>query len=843
VSPVFATTLRSLLAHRVRLALTALAIALGTGLMAGSFVFAATLSYSLDSLFAQAATGTDVIVQHAAPAGAALGAASGATRPLPAPLAATISRLPGVAAADGVVSGRAVLLGRDGKPLPAQFGVALSWPPDVPFQAIFTGRTGTPPTGPGQVMIDRSSAQQGRFAVGDRIEIAIAGQARPFTVTGITGYGSADSIGGGSLAILSLRTAQRVFGLSGHYSQIDVKAARGLAAQQLRGQVARVLPSGVQAVTAASAAASQAQQLNSQLGFLTYFFAGFAGVSLIVGAFVIWNTFSIMVGQRARELALLRTLGAGRGQVLRSVLGEATLLGIAAAAAGVLLGIVLARGLAALLSGFGVSLPITGLVVPPAGVAASLAAGLVVTVIAAVPPAWRATRVTPLQALRDAVPTAAGFSAGRLTGGLALTTAGTALLLAGLFTGASVVITATGALTCFLGITVLGPLFARPLAFAVGLPLTMLPARIGVLARSNAMRNPKRTSATAAALMIGLALIVAVSVLVGSIRASVTGQITADAKTSFYVQATSTDAGITPRLAAVLAQLPGVRQVTEVRTTDATVAGTAHQTVTGVAPAAISAFTSLGLRSGSLASLRTGALLVSAPVAAAHQWRTGDLVTIGFGSYGTSLLRIGGTFANTGPLSSYLISNATFTADTGIRTDAVDLVRAPPSARQPLQRALAGYPGAQLLDQAGYARSRGTILDTILNLTTALLALAVIIALLGIVSTLALSVSERTHELGLLRAVGMRRAQVAQMMAAESVIIAVIGALLGTAVGLSLGSALAAAFTRSQQLTVVIPATQIAFYIAAAAIAGLVAAIAPARHAARMNMLAAIVAD
>jgi putative ABC transport system permease protein len=843
VSPVVAATFRSLLAHRVRLALTALAIALGTGLMAGSFVFTATLNHSLDSVFAQAAIGTDVIVQHTTPAGAALGAGSGATRPLPAPLAASISGLPGVAAADGVVSGRAVLLGRDGKPLPAHFGVALSWPPDTPFQAMFTRRTGTPPTGPGQVMIDRSSAQQGRFTVGERIEIAIAGQARPFTVTGITGYGSADSIGGGSLAVFSVRTAQQIFGLAGRYSQIDIKAARGLSAQQLRGQVARVLPPGVQAVTAASAAASQAQQLNSQLGFLTYFFAGFAGVSLIVGAFVIWNTFSIMVGQRARELALLRTLGAGRGQVFRGVLGEAALLGIAAAAAGVLLGIALARGLAALLSGFGVSLPVAGLVVPPAGVTVSLAAGLVVTVIAAVPPAWRATRVAPLQALRDAVPTPAGFPGRRLAGGLVLTIAGTALLLSGLFTSTSVVITAAGALTCFFGITVLGPLFARPLAFAVGLPLTMLPARTGALARSNAMCNPKRTSATAAALMIGLSLIVAVSVLVGSIRAAITGQITADAKTSFYVQATSTDAGITPRLAAVLARLPGVRQVTEVRTTDAAVAGATHQTVTGVDPAAISMFTSLGVRSGSLASLHTGALLVSAPVAGTYHWRIGDLVTIGFGSYGTSRLRIGGIFANTGPLSSYLISNATFSADTGIHTDAVDLVRALPSARQRLQRALAVYPGAQLLDQAGYARSRGTILDTILNLITALLALAVIIALLGIVSTLALSVAERTHELGLLRAVGMRRAQVAQMIAAESVIIAVIGALLGIALGLGLGAALAAAFTRSQQLTVVIPAAQIAFYMAAASIAGLVAAIAPAYRAARMDMLAAIVAD
>jgi putative ABC transport system permease protein len=357
------------------------------------------------------------------------------------------------------------------------------------------------------------------------------------------------------------------------------------------------------------------------------------------------------------------------------------------------------------------------------------------------------------------------------------------------------------------------------------------------------MRNPKRTSATAAALMIGLALIVAATVLVASVRSVITGQIGADSKISFYVQATSADAGITPHLATMLARVPGVRAVTEVRSTDATVAGVAHQNVDGVDPAAIGAFTSLGLRSGSLAALAAGKLLVSQSVAAGHHWRTGDLVTITFGSYGTSRLRIGGIFASTGPLSPYLLSNTTFSADTGIRTDNVDLVRAQASARRPLTVALAGYPGAQLLDQAGYATSRSATLGNILNLITALLALAVIVALLGIVSTLALSVAERTRELGLLRAIGMRRGQVGQMIAAESVIIAVIGAVLGTALGLGLGVALAAAFTRSQQLTVVIPAGKIVIYVAAAALAGLLAAIAPGRRAARMNMIAAIAAE
>ena len=839
----FAATFRSLLAHRARLVLTALAIALGTGFMAASFVFTATLTHSLDALFAQSATGTDVIVQHATPPGANFGAGSGSAKPVPASVAVTVRGVAGVAADDGVVSGRAVLLGRDGKPLPGQFAVALSWPKDSPFQTIYTRRSGRPPSGPSQVMIDRGSARSGHFVIGDRIDVAIGGQARAFTITGITGYGSADSISGGSMAIFSLNTAQRLFSLDGHFSQILVKAASGISAQQLRDRVAGVLPAGVQAVTAASAAANQAQQLNSQLSFLTYFFAGFAGVSLFVGAFVIWNTFSIMVGQRIRELALLRALGGRRGQVFRSVLGEAALLGCAGAIAGVLLGIALARGLAALLATFGAALPVSGLVVPVAGTVASFGAGLVVTMAAAVPPAWRATGVAPVQALRDAVPAESSYSARRLVAGLALLCAGVAAVLVGLFGVTSASVTGVGAAFCFLGFTVLGPLFARPLAAAVGLPLTAVAGSTGALARGNAMRNPKRTSATAAALMIGLALIVAASVLVGSARSVIGGQIAAGSKTSFYVQATNTDAGLTPTLASALAAVPGVEGVAEVRTTDATVAGSAHQNVDGVEAAVIGSFASLGVSQGSVASLASGKLLVSRAVAIAHRWHVGDAVRIGFGSYGVSTLRIGGIFANTGPLSSYLISLPAFAADTGIRTDNVDLVRAPSSARRDLLRALAGYPGAQLLDQAGYAKSRESVLGTILNLITALLVLAVIIALLGIASTLALSVAERTRELGLLRAVGMQRGQVAAMIAGESVIIAIIGALTGTALGLGLGAALAAALTRSQQLTVVVPGGQVAVYVVAAALAGLLAALAPARRAGRMNMITAIASE
>ena len=833
---------RSVLVHRLRLILTGLAIALGVAFMSGSFVFSATLTHSLDSLFAQASNGTDVEVMHSSPGGSTI--TGSAAQPVPASVLARVQRVPGVAAADGQISDQAVLLGRDGKALPGSFGVALSWPSDTAFQTSFTHRTGQPPADPGQVMIDQASARRGHFTVGETIGIAIAGHAVPFTITGLTGYGSADSIGGGSMAIFSLGTAQQLFGKTGEFDRIVVKAAPGVSATQLRDRIAPVLPAGDEAVTAASASASAAQQINSQLGILTDFFLGFAGIALFVGAFVIWNTFTIMVGQRTRELALTRALGASAGQVFRSVLAEAAIIAAVASAAGAGLGLGLARGLAALLSAFGFSLPISGLVLPAAELAVAIGTGIAITVIASLAPAYRATRVAPVQAMRDPAPEPTRFPAGRLISGLAVTTAGLAALLGGILGGRGIVLTGAGAAGCFIGVTVLAPLVVRPLAYLASAPLIRLPGRVGLLARGNTMRNPKRTSATAAALMIGLAVIVGTSVLVSSARAEIAQQVSAASRSDFYVQATNSASGITPALAGIIARQPGVRAVTEVRATNATVAGAANRNVEGVDPAVIGQFTDLGVTAGQVSVLGTpGAIMVSSATAASGGWKVGDTVQVQFGSYGVYRLRIAAIFANIGPLSDYLVSNATLAADSGIRTDSVDLVQAPASARGAIQAALTGYPGAQLLDQTGYIASQTAVLNSLLTLVTAMLLLAIVIALLGVVNTLALSIVERTREIGLLRAIGMRRGQLRQMVAAESMIISVIGALLGTVLGVGLGVALAEALTRSQHATVAIPAGQLLIYILATGAAGVLASIGPARRAAKLNMLTAIAAE
>ena len=495
---------------------------------------------------------------------------------------------------------------------------------------------------------------------------------------------------------------------------------------------------------------------------------------------------------------MLRALGAGRGQVFGSVLAEALLLGCVASALGVLLGLALARGLALVLSSFGLSLPSAGLAVPWSGVLIGFGVGVAVTLLASVPPAYRATRVAPVQAMRlAAVADSSRFSVSRL--------------------------------------------LVRPLAAVVGGLLRPLPGRVGVLARGNAMRNPRRTGATAAALTIGLAVITATTVLVSSARADVSKQITAASRTSFYVQATSSDSGLTPALAARLSHVPGVTGVTPVQETDATVGGMSHRNVSGVDPAAIGRFASLGVTAGSVSALAHGGLLVSSAVASGSGWHLGSMVAAQFGSYGSFRLPVVGIFANTGPLTGYLVSTATFRADTGIRTDQVDLVRAPASALPALRAALTGYPGASLLNQAGYIKSQTAMLNSLLSVVTALLVLAIVIALLGVVNTLALSITERTREIGMLRAIGMRRGQVRAMVAAESVIVSVIGAVWGTVLGVGLGVGLAAAVAGSAVISV--PSGQLVLYILATAAAGVLASVPPARRAARLDMLAAIAAD
>jgi putative ABC transport system permease protein len=839
-------TLKSLLAHRVRLALTACAVALGVAFMAGTFILTATIRHGVDNLFATAGAGTDVIVRPAAATASATSARPGGRPVVPASLVGQVRSVPGVALADGAVKDRAGIVGKDGKILGGRVGV--SWPADPALATGYPLRRGRPPAGPGEVAIDAASAQRQGLQVGDRVRVVVHGAARPFTISAIIGFGQADGPGPVSLVAFDTATAQRLFGRSGAFDELDLKAAAGVTAAALRDRVAAVLPGGLEAVTAASAAATQAEDLRNSIGFLTNALLVFALISLFVGAFIIWNTFSILVAQRTRELALLRALGASRHQVLRSVLIEAGVVGVVASLAGLALGVLAAAGLRALLRGAGIDLPTSGLDLPASSAVIAVGTGVAVTVAAAVAPARRATGIAPVAALREAVPTPRAFSTRRLVTGAALLLLGTAALLTGLFGGIGhgAALVGAGALAVFIGTTVLGPLFARPLAWAIGAPLGRLPARAGRLARDNAMRNPRRTAATAAALMVGLALVSASAVLDASVKRTADQAIDRGSHADLYVQAADSDSGLDPALARSVAAQSGVAAVTELREAEATIAGAKFQKVDGIDPTTVGQVADLDVRSGSVPALRErDTVLVTTSASSAHHWTIGSPVTIQIEKIGSTTLRVAGTYANKGAYGDYLVSLDTFARATGRTVDTMLMVKGAGTEVGPLQARigalLGSYPGAKVLDQRGFKRATAATLDQILNLITALLALAIVIALLGIVNTLALSVVERTRELGLLRAIGMRRSQLGAMVACEAMIIAVLGAVLGVTLGVGLGSALAGTLTASNGSAVVtVPGAQLALYVIGAGAAGIVAAIAPARRAANLDMLTAI---
>jgi putative ABC transport system permease protein len=822
------------------------AIALGVAFMSGTFTFTATLQHDLDSLLRAANAGTDVVVEHTAPAGEA-GGNAGARLSVPATLLPDVRSVAGVDAADGVILDQAQLTTMDGKLAGSGPGIATSWRGSSTLDAMFPLHAGRPPAGPGEVAIDQTSATTDGYHVGDTARVVIAGRAQSFRVVGIVGFGTSNGPGR-ALTIFDLATAQQLFDKVGQYDEIDVVAGPGAGgADALRTRIAARLPAGVEAVTGAALAARSSADQAANLSFLTDVLLAFAGIALFVGAFVIWNTFSIVLAQRTRELALLRALGASRRQVFGSVVIEAGLVGVTASAVGVGLGLLAARGLAAALSVFGLDLPSQGPQVPAGPTILAVLTGTVITVVAALVPARRATEVPPVAAMRGAAPAPAPLTLRRTAAGLLLVAVGGAALALGLIGGLSgtALIAGGGAALIVLGVNLLTPLVVRPVVTVLAAPLSRLPGRTGRMARDNARHQPRRTAATATALMIGLAAVAGTTVLVTSLKSAAEAGIGRASRADLYVTSASSDTGFAPALAEQVAADPGVQISTEIRRSDAYVAGSPHQAVYGIDPATIEQLTDLGIASGGLDGLSAGGMLVSTAVASSHHWHTGSVVDVQFGQAGQRTITVAGTFAEKGPLGDYLLSLSTFDTATGRDQDELVLVRAAAGTqvhdlRTRLSTLLTDYPGVQVLDQAGYESSVGSMLDQLLALTTALLVLAVVIALLGIVNTLALSVTERTREIGVLRALGMGRGHLAATVTVEAAIIAIFGAVAGTGLGVGLGAALAEVLTG---VSPDVPFGQLLAYLVIAVLAAMVAAAAPARRAARLDILAAIGVD
>ena len=491
LTAMLSTTIRGMFAHKLRLALTTASIALGVAFLSGTLILTDTMHKAFDQLFGKVSSGTDAVVrQHAAFDAGDSGSAS--HKPLPASVLTTVEAVSGVRAAEGVVSGYALMTDTKGKAVLAAEGAptnGASLPADKGLRGDVNLRTGHAPSGADQVAIDAHSADKHHIPLGANVRILFHGSTQSFTVVGTVTFGGAKDLGGSTSAYFDLPTAQRVLGTVGSFDQVNVAAEPGVSEATLTQRLSSAVPSGVEALTGAAITKEFSDAVSDGLGFVTVLFSVFAGIALFVGSFIIWNTFTMIVAQRSREIALLRAIGSTRGQVMRSVLLEATLVGLGASIVGLGLGVVVSKGLTVLMSAVGFSLPTTGIQLAPRTVVLSLFVGTVVTVVAAVTPARRATKVLPVEALRDATPGSKPLSRRRAVIGSILVAGGLVALFAGLFGGAGFPMFGLGMLLTVFGVTTLLPLAVRPVAAAIGWPLRLrgLP---GELAQQNAVAQP-----------------------------------------------------------------------------------------------------------------------------------------------------------------------------------------------------------------------------------------------------------------------------------------------------------------------------------------------------------------
>ena len=841
-------TIKGLMARKVRLALTAFSIVVGVAFVAGTFILTDTIGKAFDNLFSTVEKGVAVEVTGV-PKFQSHGLNSeeaGSAQRVPTSLLGTIRAVPGVRNAIGTLSGYAQLVDKQGQAITTggapTFGV--SWGNDAQLNPLRLLPGGHPPRTSGEIVVDRHTAEANDLHLGDHVTVLLQGPSMQATIVGIAKFGTADNLAGATLVAFDPVTAQTVLNGGGKFDAIDVSAQAGVTPDELKSRIQQVLPTGFQAKTGAETAAKQSSDLKKALSFFNIALLVFAVIALFVGAFIIFNTFQILVSQRTRELGLLRALGASGAQVRRSVLAEAVIVGLIASVIGLAAGFALAIGLRALLSAFGVVLPNTTLQLRPRTIVAAFVVGLGATVLSSVVPALRASRTPPIAAMREAQPTSYAGSTRRRVTGLVILAAGIGILLTGLLGGGSnaASFAGLGAATVFFGVAVLSPLIVRPVARVLGWPLRRWGVS-GKLGRENAMRNPKRTASTAAALMIGLGLVAFVGIFAQSIKAS-SNQILQQTMKADYIVTSKQFTGFSQDVADQMRKQSVFSTVSEFRQGLFGLKGGSAQ-VQAVDPATVNQVVHVDMASGSLSALGTGDVAVFDDTATANGWQVGDTVPARFAKTGLVPLKIVGIYTDKRILGPYVVSLPTYEQNFVEQLDIMVLAKTAPGtsgteAKTAAKSVAKQFPNVRVEDQAEFRQTQANQINQLLELITALLGLAILIAVIGIVNTLALSIYERTREIGLLRAVGMSRRQVRAMIRWESIIIAVFGALLGTAVGVFFGWAMVHAL-KSQGIEVLsIPGVQLLIYILVAALIGVVAALRPARRAAKLDVLQAI---
>jgi putative ABC transport system permease protein len=836
---------KSLWARKARALGTTFAVVIGVAFVAGSYVLTDTIFAAFDEIFSESLKGTSVVVTAENP----VKQQNGEVPTVPARLLPRIRRTPGVRLASGAIFTPGGFFDAEGNKIGNKFAPKFisSHLPDGLESLTYV--EGHPPRGPTEASLDRAAAESSGVELGERIRLIGQGSARSFRLVGFTRLGSA-SFGGASIAQVTLPVAQRLTHKVGRFDQISVAAASGVSAATLKRRIAGEMPAGIRVETGKESADRGSEEVRESLGFLQVFLLVFGFIAILVGSFLIFNTFSITVAQRVTEFGMLRTLGASRRQILAAVVAEALAIGLLGALIGIAGGFLAALLLNGLLELFEVDLPTTGLVMETRTVVVALVVGIVVTVLSSLVPALRSTRVPPIAALQAYTPPAGRRRAAVLLASLLLGAAGLALVLVGLFgnagAGAAAGLLGGGAVVVVFAVSLFSPRLVPPLATVAGWPLERLRRLIGRLARENAQRNPSRTAVTAAALMIGLALVAFVTVFAAGLKSSVAQVVDENFAGGLVIQNSDGFSPIPSGAAAAARRVPGVARVATIRSAQAKLLpGGSGVGVSAPTPDIGSAVKIEWKRGGpaTLRRLRDGQAIVSDSFASEHGLEVGDRFRLLGQTRRRPTFAVAGEFsAKLGVFGSVLIARRAMARDFGQTEDTVDFVETAPGASQAKVQALltagseAAFPTTEVLNQSELKESREEQVDQLVNLVYALLAMAIVISLFGIANTLALSIHERTRELGMLRAIGMSRRQVRTMIRYEAVITALIGAILGMVLGV-IFAALISQPLKDEGFTLSYPIGSLVVLLVLAALAGVLAAIPPARRASRLDVL------
>ena len=841
--------LQNVLHRKLRFALTAVAVALGVAFVGGTYMLTDTMHAAFTTFFTQADSKLDLVVQSPSKLSGVHTATWGDREPLPQAMVNTVRGVPGVASAVGSVAGSAQIVDKAGKVITTTgaptLGLSLT---DDPALDTTTLRSGRHPTGGGEVAIDALTARTHDFHVGDQVRVLFPAGSASFTLVGIFGIGQLDSMAGATVAGFDLPIAQQNLGKAGLVDSVMVKAKPGVSIESLRTAVQKLVGDRYEVITGQQVADRTSQAIDDSMGFFSTALLVFAAIAVFVGGFIIFNTFAVVVVERTRELGLLRSLGCTTRQLAGSLLIEATVIGLVASVAGLALGAGVCIGLTSLFAATGMELPPAPLQLTARTVLVSMLVGILVTVVAALGPALRARRLSPVQALVSGLAAPGPAPLRRIIVGSVVSTVGLGLVVFGAFASIAdkLPFIGIGALLLFLGVSQLSPIVVRPLARGLGWPIARLFGLSGRLGRENAMRNPVRTARTASALMVGMALVSFVAIFGASLKAS-TGALLDHLMAADYILTGSNQyTGFSPQAAAAVRALPQVAVAAEMRVGYAEHNG-ALVGVGGANASQLLLVTRVDTLSGDMRAIDNGdGIALASSIATTENLHVGDRLTMAFDRVGVRHLPIVAIYDDAkGSMGKYLLGMTGFTSNFAQQLDSAVVVQlrngvSDSDGGNAIRGALAAYPNVKVQDQAGFRADTMSQIDQLLTMIYALLVFTVVIALVGIVNTLALSTFERVRELGLLRAVGMSRGDIRSMVRWEAAIVALLGALIGLVVGLLLAWVALKALENKGLGVISMPAAQLAAFVVVGALAGVLAAVLPARRAARVDVVRAI---